>query len=100
MVESRLLWEATENKFELTVAEFLCSREGKTVQVHLSSEPSKVVSKPVEQNKSRRWVVEKVYLRNEGSVTVEKWWIDSSVTYTCTEGTLAFHFLFSFIFTS
>ena len=84
--ESRLFWELVDNEGETTVAEFLCSRHGDELEFKISTDPTNMQSEPVVGGNRRRWVVRKVYLANEGPKTVEKWFVSSSVNYTCTEG--------------
>ena len=83
MVEARLFWERHERPGHVTAAEFLCSRRGDDIDFEVTRTDA---SLPVVGGNRRRWVVKKVYLANEGEVTVDKWFVSSSVNYTCTEG--------------
>ena len=83
-----MFWERHETPGEATAAEFLCSRHGDDVEFEVSADPAHGAhSRPVVGGNRRRWVVKKIYLANEGEVTVDKWFVSSSINYTCTEGT-------------
>lgn len=90
MVESRLLYEASEEENEHTAAEFLCSQggDGVTMEVLSLNEPSKKVRSSIEKGRTRRWVVRKVYLDSKGEIKVERWSVKSAVDYVCTPGEL------------
>ena len=87
VVETRLYYEAYEEEFVHTAAEFLCARGGVDVmEVHSSEKGQEKVTKNVEGAKQRRWVVKKVFLDNRSPCRVERWSVKSYVDYVCTAG--------------
>ena len=89
VVETRLYYEAYEEEFVHTAAEFLCARGGvDMMEVHSTADNAEKVTKAVEGANQRRWVVKKVFLDNRSPCRVERWSVKSYVDYVCTAGEL------------
>jgi len=88
VVEYRLLYEPHEDETMRVVAEFLCihgdnDSAADTVQVRgkqVACEPG------LNASRRRRWIIKKVYIERQGTISVNRWSVLYYVDYSCSSG--------------
>ena len=71
-----------EDGWGSTMAEFQCTRRGGTVELELKNDPRRKSLSGMQ----RKWKVAKIFLDNEGKIIVNRWAVNSTITYTGDEG--------------
>jgi hypothetical protein len=88
-VNTRLTWEeAGRAGWGQTLTEFQCTRRGGKVELEITNDRRRKSLTGM----TRKWKVLKIFLDNEGDIIVDRWAINSTITYTGNEGTTAKHF--------
>ena len=84
IVNTRLTYEVASEGWGQTLTEFQCTRRGGTVELEITNDKRRKSLSGMQ----RKWKVLKIFLDNEGEITVDRWSINSTITYTGSEGTM------------